>query len=300
MGEEKKRISPKKVRSILVTTSVTFSSDAIELAVENNIDVVFMNTFGRAFARIWHGKLGSTARIRRVQLEKTLSSEGVEIGKNFILQKFSNQIKFLTDLRQRRTRDSSEITQAIETIKSSSDALTIVEGQVEEARGTIMGIEGSAAKVYWSVLSLLLPERFQFAGRSRNPAQDEFNCLLNYSYGVLYGIIERACVIAGIDPYVGFIHSDHYAKTSMVFDVIEGYRIYADETVFNLFSRKKVRQVLFDKLKNGFVLNKEGKVVLLSDFNEYLDTAILYNGRKIKRRDTVQFDLHKLANAWIA
>ena len=150
VGEEKRRISPKKVRSILITTSVSFSSDAIELAVENNIDVVFMNTFGRAFARVWHGKLGSTARIRRVQLEKALSSEGVEIGKKFILQKFSNQIKFLTDLRQRRTRDSSEITRAIETIKSSSDALTGIKGQVEEARGIIMGIEGSAAKVLMS------------------------------------------------------------------------------------------------------------------------------------------------------
>jgi len=37
----------------------------------------------------------------------------------------------------------------------------------------------------------------------------------------------------------------------------------------------------------------------MSDFNEFLDKTILYRGRKIKRRDTIQFDLHRLANSWI-
>jgi len=106
-------------------------------------------------------------------------------------------------------------------------------------------------RVYWRTLSLCVPERFRFKGRSRNPAKDEFNCLLNYAYGVLYGEVERACVLAGIDPYVGFIHTDHYAKTSMVFDVIEGYRIFAEETVLNLFSRKRIKQALFDAYQDG-------------------------------------------------
>lgn len=122
---------------------------------------------------------------------------------------------------------------------------------------------------------------------------------MNYAYGVLYGEVERACILAGIDPYVGFIHTDHYAKTSMVFDVIEGYRIFAEETVLNLFSRKQVKKSLFDELKNGYTLNKEGKIALMTEYNEFLDGTILYRGRKIKRRDTIQFDLHQLANTWI-
>ncbi|MCD4779105.1 MAG: CRISPR-associated endonuclease Cas1 [Candidatus Omnitrophica bacterium] len=298
-GEKKTRVSPKKVQSIVMTTGVSLSSDAVQLAVENNIDILFLDYFGNPYGRVWHGRLGSTARIRRAQLEFALSDEGLKIGQKFVDKKFDNQIVFLRNLRDRRTAMSAEITAAINMIKDAREKLMTVEGNANEMRGSIMGIEGQAGRRYWMILSRLLPERFRFNGRSRNPAQDEFNCLLNYAYGVLYGIVERACVLAGIDPYVGFIHTDHYAKTSMVFDVIEGYRIFADETVFNLFSRKKVKKALFNRMQNGFVLNKEGKAVLLVDYNEYLDNSILYNGRRLKRRDTIQFDLHKLANSWI-
>ncbi len=299
VDKEKTRISPKKVQSIVVTTGISLSSDAMQLAVENNIDVLFMDKFGNPFGRVWHGRLGSTARIRRAQLEHAVSEGGIIIGKKFVEKKFDNQIAFLLALRDRRTAMSAEITKVIQVIRDAKEKLLLVNGPVDEQRGSIMGIEGQSGRRYWEILSLLLPERFRFNGRSRNPAGDEFNCLLNYAYGVLYGIVERACVLAGIDPYVGFIHTDHYAKTSMVFDVIEGYRIFADETVFNLFSRKKVKQALFDRMQNGFVLNKEGKAVLLADYNVYLDDCILYNGRRLKRRDTIQFDLHKLANSWI-
>lgn len=296
---KKNHISPKKVRSILITTGASLSSDAVKLAVENNIDILFLEKSGKPFGRVWHDKLGSTARIRHRQLKLADSEKGLKIGKQFIQQKFENQIRFLKELRERRTRYSADITQATYRIKKSLDDLKNVSGKPEDVSGTIMGIEGSTGRVYWSILSQLLPERFRFNGRSRNPAKDEFNCLLNYAYGVLYGEVERACVLAGIDPYVGFIHTDSYAKTSMVFDVIEGYRIFAEETVINLFSRKKVKQSLFDKYKDGITLNKEGKVILMTDYNEFLDGKILYKGRKIKRRNTIQFDLHALANSWI-
>ena len=296
---EKKQVSPKKVRSILITTGAALSSDAVKLAVEHNIDILFLNKYGKPYGRVWHDKLGSTARIRREQLKLSETKAGTDIGKNFIIQKFENQIRFLEELRDRRTRLSAEITSARDTIKNALSEMKNVGGKPDDVRGTIMGIEGSAGRAYWKTISLCVPERYRFNGRSRNPAQDEFNCLLNYAYGVLYGEVERACILAGIDPYVGFIHTDHYAKTSMVFDVIEGYRIFAEETVLNLFSRKQVKKSLFDELRNGYTLNKAGKIVLMTEYNEFLDDTILYRGRKIKRRDTIQFDLHQLANSWI-
>ncbi len=298
VNSEKKHVSPKKVQSILITTGATISSDAIKLAVENNIDILFIDHHGEPYGRVWHDRLGSTARIRQKQLELSGTDKGINIGIDFVIAKFNNQIEWLNDLRGKRTRQSAEITSAIAHITEASSKLTKISGQ-KDARSTIMGIEGSAARQYWSVLSLMLPERFRFKGRSRNPALDEFNCLLNYADGVLYGIVERSCVLAGVDPYVGFIHTDHYAKTSMVFDVIEGYRIFAELSVMKLFSGKKVNKKLFDPFRKGLTLNKEGKTVLLTELNEYLSTPKKYKGRMIKRRDTIQFDLHQLANSWI-
>ena len=144
-----------------------------------------------------------------------------------------------------------------------------------------------------------MPGRYKFDGRSRNPAKDEFNALLNYSYGVLYSRVEKACIIAGLDPYVGILHTDHYNKKSMVFDLIENFRIWADETVINLFAARKVLQEHFDKLENGFTLNKEGKAVLIEALTGFLDESIRYSGRNIKRGDIIQFECHKIANGLI-
>ena len=47
---------------------------------------------------------------------------------------------------------------------------------------------------------------------------------LNYGYGVLYGEVERACVLAGLDPYGGFLHVDRPGKLSLAFDLIEPFR----------------------------------------------------------------------------
>lgn len=104
-----------------------------------------------------------------------------------------------------------------------------------------MGFEGSAGRIYFDALNYVMPERFKFDGRSRNPAKDEFNALLNYGYGVLYSLVEKACIIAGLDPYIGFLHTDNYNKKSLVFDLIEMFRIFADETVVYLFSGRKVK-----------------------------------------------------------
>ena len=79
-------------------------------------------------------------------------------------------------------------------------------------------------KKYFEALSSILPEKYKFKSRSRNPAKDEFNAMLNYGYGVLYSMVEKACIIAGLDPYIGFLHTDNYNKKSLVFDVIELFR----------------------------------------------------------------------------
>lgn len=292
-------ISCKKVSSILISTAAYITTDAIKMAMENNIDVVFIDDFGDPYGRVWHPKLGSTTLIRRRQLEIAESREGLDLALDWVRTKFNNQIDLLQRLRKTRPHKSSEITAYIEKLQNTSKSLNNLTGTIEESRASIMGIEGSGGRIYFEALSSLMPDRFKFDGRSRNPAKDEFNTLLNYSYGVLYSKVEKACIIAGLDPYVGFIHTDHYNKKSLVFDLIENYRIWADETVINLFASRKVKAEHFDKIPNGFTLNKEGKAVLLTDFNAFMDESIRYRGRNIKRNNIIQFDCHAIANRLI-
>ncbi|ODS31529.1 MAG: CRISPR-associated protein [Candidatus Scalindua rubra] len=77
-------VSVKKVDSIMITTSSYFSTDAIKLAMDNNIDVIFLDDFGDPYGRVWHSKLGSTMAIRRKQLEMTSNEKGLNMAKEWI------------------------------------------------------------------------------------------------------------------------------------------------------------------------------------------------------------------------
>ncbi|MFH1288563.1 MAG: CRISPR-associated endonuclease Cas1 [bacterium] len=292
-------ISCKKISSILISTAAYITTDAIKMAMENNIDIVFIDDFGNPYGRVWHPKLGSTTAIRRKQLEIAEKEEGLKLAIGWVKTKFANQIDLLKRLRDTRPHKSAEITSYIDKLQSVMNGFDFLSGTLEENRGSIMGIEGSGGRIYFEVLSFLMPDRFKFEGRSRNPAKDEFNCLLNYSYGVLYFMVEKACIIAGLDPYVGFIHTDHYNKKSLVFDLIENYRIWADEVVINMFAGRKVKTEYFDKIPNGLTLNKEGKACLITEFNIFLDESIRYNNRNIMRKNIIQFDCHRIANELI-
>ncbi|MCF6148685.1 MAG: CRISPR-associated endonuclease Cas1 [Candidatus Kuenenia sp.] len=298
-------VSVKKVNSIMITTAAYITTDAIKLAMDNNIDIIFLDEFGDPFGRVWHSKLGSTTLIRRRQLEIADTKDGVHLALEWVKKKFDNQIDLLTRLRESRSRKSAEITAYIEKLRNcrnSLDSLVPPETTgigIDDVRGSVMGIEGSGGRIYFEAVSFLMPDRYKFKGRSRNPAQDEFNALLNYAYGILYSKVEKACIIAGLDPYVGIIHTDHYNKKSLVFDLIENFRIWADETVIKIFAGRDVKQDHFDKLENGFTLNKEGKATLVSAFNAFLDESIRYSGRNIKRGDIIQFECHRIANGLI-
>jgi CRISPR-associated protein Cas1 len=289
-------VSADKVDSILITTSATITTDAIQFAVENNIDIVFLDFNGSPFGRVWHSKLGSTTLIRRRQIEAEGTVVGFNLARGWVAEKLENQIDFLKDLKKNRPDDKDTLEGRIAKITELKESLMSMKGTLDEKRGTFMGIEGMASRTYFEALSSVMPEQWRFDGRSRDPAQDGFNCLLNYGYGVLYSQVEKACIIAGLDPYVGFLHTDNYNKKSFVFDLIEIFRIYVDRTVVNLFSKKQVYEGLFDSIPKGLYLNKDGKALLISAINETFDKEIEYNGRNVKARNIIQLRCHSIAN----
>ena len=76
---------------------------------------------------------------------------------------------------------------------------------------TLRGIEGEAASLYFSVFDDLIlqqKEDFSFTGRNRRPPLDAVNALLSFVYTLLAQMNLSALETAGLDPYVGFMHSD--------------------------------------------------------------------------------------------
>lgn len=298
---EKKHIAAHKISSIIMSTSAALSTDAVRLALINNIDIIFTQSDGHPMGRIWHSKLGSTTKIRKRQLEASLGKEAVTFTKEWIIEKMNNQLEFIKDLKKHRSQMSEYLDDKLSKIANLIISLTDLKAEkIEDIADTVRGLEGTCGRLYFETISYVIPDQYQFSGRSMRPAKDAFNAFINYGFGILYTRVEKCLMIAGLDPYVGFLHRDDYNQKSMVFDFIEPYRIFVETAVFRLFAAKKVNKAHTDEITNGVTLNKEGKELLVTAVNTYMEDTIRYKGRNQTRANAMQQDAHTFANELIA
>jgi len=300
--EIKKKLAAHKVSSIVLDKGTSLSWAAIKKALTHNIDIVFAEGDGAPIGRVWHSKLGSTTRIRKRQLEASMNDEAVYWVKQWVSEKMLNQVDLLKDLKRHRKAKAKRIQAVIDKLDEFRAKVENLEGdQISDIDGTVRGLEGTAGRMYFKLLSELLVKQYQFEGRSSRPAENPFNAFLNYGYGILYGKIEHCIMIAGLDPYVGFLHRDDYNQTSFVFDFIEPYRPFVDLTIYRLFSGKKVNQSHYREITNGVGLTKKGKKMIVQAFiQRFEEEKIRYRGRNQTRLNAIQQDAHDVANKLIS
>lgn len=297
----KKKIPPKKVSSIVLDRGTSLTYEVVKIALSHNIDIVFAEGDGAPIGRVWHSKLGSTTRIRKRQLEASMNAEAIPWVKQWVSDKITNQKNFIKELKKHRKSKKDQINDTLDKMDALFEKIGKLNGEdIGDIADSIRGYEGTAGRYYFGLLSSLLSKEYQFNGRSYRPAEDPFNAFLNYGYGILYSRIEKCIMIAGLDPYIGFLHRDDYNQTSFVFDFIEPYRPFVDLTVYRLFSGKKVNQDHYYEITNGIGLSKEGKKLIVEHFIQRLDVEkVRYRSRNQTRMNAIQQDAHSFANSLI-
>jgi CRISPR-associated protein Cas1 len=98
-------------------------------------------------------------------------------------------------------------------------------------------------------------EAFHFDGRSRRPPLDRVNALLSFVYALLRHDIESALESVGLDPAVGFLHTDRPGRPSLALDLMEEMRAaLADRLVLTLVNRRQVQGSGFTEQDGGGIL----------------------------------------------
>lgn len=297
----KQFIQPDMLKSICISRGAQITSDAALLAINNEIDVLFVDNMGKPIGRIWSNKFGSITTIRHKQLEFVFSKKAVVWIKKMIMQKIDNQVALLISL----VPDNHELNK---TTNASCNKLNDYKRKIECAEAEIVsdiasslrGWEGASSRIYFEILNLFLPDEYKFNGRSQHPAMDMFNSLLNYGYGILYGKIEGALIKAGIDPYIGVFHRDDYNRPVLVYDVIEKYRVWIDYVVMNLCMQKAINEdCVLIKEDGSFWLETLGKRILIQSVNDYLNEIILLNGNERSRMTHIDLYAQSLAQEFL-
>lgn len=287
-----------KIRSIVISNSTRISSDAILLALEKNVQVVFTDKAGRPLGRVWSHKYGSIALIRKNQVSFSRAQDGLQWVLVLIKARLERQKAIINWLDKKSKQELSGIDKTLSAFSKLRESMNKLKGDNSKAIfSSLRGIEGTASRYYFEIISSALPKDYQFNKRSQHPALDPFNSLLNYYLGILYSIVEEGLVRAGLDPYIGIFHRDEYNKPVLAFDMIELYRDYAEQVAINCFLEKVVKKSMFDKGNKGdFTLNGKGKKVLIPIILDYLDEVILLNEKRRSRRSHIFLEAQEFAN----
>lgn len=284
----KRQIHPRRISSIAILANVTINASAIKLAVDYQVPILFYDTIGRIKARVLSPYFTNLASLRRKQLLVWGSPLSTHLATKHLIVKLKEQEKLLNKMLGKKPKLKSFLDPVLLKIPV---VLTNLENEcnktLNEARSIIMGTEGAFAKVYWSAIASCLEEPYQFKKRSRRPAKDLFNASLNYMYGMTYTKIEGAIFAAGLDPFIGYLHTENYRKTALVFDLIEPFRPLVDGLLVELCMGGSLTNKHCDIHNGGCLLNREGKKVVVPAYNLFLESKIEFQSKRRKVRDHI-------------
>lgn len=283
---------------------VSISADAIRECAERGIPIHFVSGSGSAYASLYSAGLIGTVVTRRAQIEALKDGRGLAAVIAMASGKIQNQANLLKYMAKYRKETApplyeelrlraDELVDHIFELQQLNRCPEVQEGTstIEEHRMQIMGVEGRAAQRYWGAVKMVLPEECGWTAREGRGATDPVNGALNYGYGILYGQVERALVLAGLDPYAGFAHVDRPGKPSLTLDFIEEFRQpVVDRTVFGMVNKGTK---LDQDERHRFT--KETSRMLAEKIFERLESAEPYEGKRHPLRAIIQSQARHLA-----
>lgn len=251
----------------IMTFGYTGASPALMgKCAESGIELVFMGRNGRFLARV-DGEVRGNVLLRRQQYRYADNSEkSLGIAKNMIAAKLYNSRWIL----ERMIRDHGV---RIDTEKFSRKSAFLKESINKavncEDMDSLRGIEGEAASVYFSVFDdMILQQKddFYFKARNKRPPLDNINALLSFAYSLATGMCTSALESVGLDPYVGFMHTDRPGRRSLALDLVEEFRgVMCDRFVLTMVNKRIITADDFNRRENGAViLTENGRKNFLS------------------------------------
>lgn len=265
-GKTVEKVRLLDVSEINLYGRVEASSALISTCIERNIPVMWFS-MGGWFKGLASSPLSGHVDLRRRQVLASVTGS-LDIAKAMIVGKISNA---RTLLRRNAKRNNDE---AIE-------ALTRVITRVKRCKDkqSLLGLEGIAAKEYFSAFGTMLKTEMGFTleGRNKRPPTDPVNAMLSYLYSVLAKDLTVALMSVGFDPYQGLLHEPRFNRPALALDLMEEFRpIIADSTVIRLINTGGATPDKFIMRGDGCVMKPGMKRDLMRAYEQRLEQPVTH------------------------
>jgi len=193
---------------ILDHQQISISQALIAKLLENNVALITCDSTHHPVGLMLNLE-GNTLQSQKFQIQVDASMPlKKQIWAQTVIAKISNQAAVLRKLR-------------IETCYLENLTTNVKSGDTDNC-------EAKAASYYWK---RIFPDYLNFT-RERYGAPP--NNLLNYGYAILRAVVARSLVGSGLLPTLGIFHRNQYNAYCLADDIMEPYRPYVDEMVYQI------------------------------------------------------------------
>jgi CRISPR-associated protein Cas1 len=171
----------------------------------------------------------------------------------------------------RRNADSEQVLDQLDRAAEQSERA--------QSLGALLGIEGTAARVYFGEFSTMLKADISFAfdGRNRRPPRDPINALLSLAYALLTKDLTIAISAAGLDPMLGFYHQPRFGRPSLALDLMEEFRpIVADSVVVTAINTSEITSDDFVCVADAVSLKPHARRRFIQAYERRLDALVTH------------------------
>jgi CRISPR-associated protein Cas1 len=249
------KVDTQKIPLRLVDTLIIASSHSIETKelikiTKEGISIIILSYLAKDSAIIT-STIGKNAEVKLSQFNAQKNS--LSIAKYFISQKLISHTKHLKLHGTKMELDKA-----------------LIKIQDAETLQTLLGIEGSFSKGYFSHYFKLFPKRLHDNKRTKNPPLDPVNALMSFLYMLFYNLISIKLISFGFEPSIGFLHKPFRSHNALSSDFMELIRSDINEFVFLSFKNEIIKHEDFTK-NNGVYLKYEGRKKIWSSLKPFID-----------------------------
>ena len=126
----KQRIPAEGIKCIQISRGAQITSDAVLLAIEREIEVLFTDKSGNPVGRIWSSKYGSISTIRKGQINFSFSHDAVQWIKDIIRKKIENQQALILMMMPDKEIEQRTVQRAINRLEDYRNKIDLLDGEI--------------------------------------------------------------------------------------------------------------------------------------------------------------------------
>ena len=251
-------IPAQTIEDVVLMGNPSVTGDALMYALELGMPVHYLSPFGKYLGAAMPGH-SRNGQLRLAQYGAYNDVDAkLTLVKAMVSAKIHNQYGVLYRHGQK------------ENSLKARKALVAQQHSVDQVRG----IEGLAAREYFAQIAMMLSEEWKFSGRNRRPPTDPVNALLSFGYALLRTQVTSAVHMAGLDPYIGYLHEVHHGQPAMVLDLMEEFRpLVTDNLVLSVINNRAIQPKDFTESLGAYRLSDEGRRTFLQAFDRKLKST---------------------------